>query len=120
MATAPMVGGPNNPNEGIMQAAYEAAKKDIPTAYGRAEVINNQAAPGTELIDKVPGVTQPEAAPDVDPARFVEAAKNWAEVSKVTINMSPQELRHYANNLSEAAGFLVIAAQLKEEQTGPK
>lgn len=120
MATAPMVGGPNNPNEGIVQAAYEAAKKDIPNAYGRAEVINNQAPPGTELIDKVPGVTRPEAASAVEPGEFVEAAKNRADVSRVTTDMSPEELRHYANNLSTAAEYLTTAAQLKEEQVGPQ
>lgn len=115
-----MVGGPNNPNEGIVQAAYEAAKKDIPTAYGRAEIINNQATPGTELIDKVPGVTRPEAAPAVDPSEYVEAAKNWADVSRVTTDMSPIELRHYATNLGQAAEYLTTAAQLKEQQVGPQ
>ncbi|MBA3679027.1 hypothetical protein H0W80_02460 [Candidatus Saccharibacteria bacterium] len=59
MAEAPRMYDPGEPNQGIMQAAYESAKKEIPTAYGRAKILD-QKPPSKDMITEVPTQEQLE------------------------------------------------------------
>jgi hypothetical protein len=102
MATAPQVGGPNNPNAGIYEAARKSAIKEIPTAYGRAEALGERT-PSPDMITHVP--TQEELVAEKKEkfdSELTEMNSGLKSVSEYTVpHAGVEHLEHARKQLAE-------------------
>lgn len=102
MAEAPQIGGPGDPNTGMYEAARQSAIKEIPTAYGRAQVIE-PGSPSPDLITHVPTqeelLAQKKEAFDAELGRMQEGLKNLSEYTVPHADL--EHLEHARKQLAE-------------------
>ncbi len=115
MAEAPRIGDPNDINAGIGQAAYESAKKEIPTAYGRAQAIE-PGTPSADMITHVPSqeelVAQKNETFDAELNRMQNGLKNLSEYTVPHADVV--HLEHVKKNLEEYLHSLAKIIEAKK------